>query len=688
MEAHAKLFQKGVIPAKTVLLLAGTLREKNPKRPKVVASGTLVGFHHMLAEQPMESDFVATSKLWVLELTRDAFEDALASIPSLAVSLRGPDSVDTIDRRPILTPFVNRCRHRSVPMKTWILDIRKELENMGESVLVVELVPGDASMRRKDGVVTMGVDRLERQGLPKAVRGHLHVLIDTSALPQDVNVLSCAALGCATNRPHGTDPVRAVVLVDHARDWPDLAAQVPLPASRWALPVSVLSARPRPRVSDPLRSVASAVSGLEAFAELDERTHPADHWPVGAVRAVGDDEPPHRTDSSAAHEEGGFGRDTSMARCARALAYRRVGVAIGGSAVLSAAAIPLIQKMQQRNIPIDALSGTSFGTLIGAFYTVLGHAGVDRMLGWMWTFLPMLLSTGSFTSRGIAWWMRQFVGDVELGQIEIPLFPVATDADALTEFDVRSGRVAQAVRVSGSMPPGAPTYRDGRRLIDGGVIADVPCRVLDDEGIDLIVGVSSFAVPKRLPEPNKSFPRLAAWWGTADRHRRFVDFARSYLMLWHYAAYSQADYATVMYTAETFGYSGLDYAAAARIVRAAARSEALETALDEVQGSWDSLNPRISPHLVDAEAGTDDAGLDRDLEQIADVARTQRVRVWVALDADDEGAGGSGTAAQRIRRIRKQLVELGVPSKNLSVRRRAPGPDDPDGTIRYTASAR
>ena len=499
------------------------------KDPSVVAPGSLVGFREMLRGEQPADPFKAITACDVLELTGDGFKDALTSIPSLSVRLRGLRlrARDEFKPRDIVVKFFDCCGHRTtIPLPSWSQEIRNELKKMN-------------------------------------CQGYF--------LPQD------------KPRPDLPAVVRAVVFVDKASDWPEAAAKIPLPARRWALPVAVLQGPPRPRLGDPLSRVLSAIaSGLEVNAA--DGAHATDHWPVGAVRAVvALPQDAERESIPGSH---------AMARVARALAYRRVGVAIGGSSVLSAAAIPLIQKMRKKNIPIDAVSGTSFGTLIGAFYTVLGQTGVNRMVNWMWTFTPTLLGTGSFTSWGIALWMRQFVGDVELGDVEIPLFPVATDSAALTEFDLRSGRVAQAVRISGSMPPGAPTYRDGRRLLDGGIVADVPCRVLDDEGVDLIVGVSSFAVPNRLPEPKKPFP-LAALLGTADPHRRFVDFARSYLMLWHYAAYSQADYATVMYTGEDFGENGVDFAAAPRIVRKASKSAALKMALVEIEGAWDALNPSV-----------------------------------------------------------------------------------------------
>ena len=66
-------------------------------------------------------------------------------------------------------------------------------------------------------------------------------------------------------------------------------------------------------------------------------------------------------------------------------------------------------------------------------------------------------------------------------------------------------------------------------------------------------------------------------------------------MLWHYAAYSQADYATVMYTGEDFGENGVDFAAAPRIVRKASKSAALKMALVEIEGAWGRSEPERRP---------------------------------------------------------------------------------------------
>jgi predicted acylesterase/phospholipase RssA len=699
------VFEGKEVPEKFVVVLQGMLI------PSLILGGSstavgpanLLGFRHLLQGQPLPREYTAGASTAILELSSSAFVDALRTIPSLAKFI---ESGRFPVPKTIFTPFV--C-HRAVPMREmreWIDEVRTDLDAMHAYAAVVRLVPGNKPLTWLSGGVPggeleAGADGFKEGGTTiEVLESHLgheprifrHVLFDMTELgPQEADEFVVNLV--ETEHEY---PVRPTVVLAHAGDWIGLVEKIPLPARRYALPVAVLPTPPKPgrpaavhrvtsdamggsgrndagasfapaRLQQASASILSdAAQQMAAFGAASRNTEPTDPWPVGTVRVVREGDNP----------------GTRMDRVARALAYRRVGVAIGGSGALSAASIPLIRAMHKKKIPIDMWSSTSFGTLLGAFYSVLGLEGFDRLLKYCWTLSPVLMSMNLFTSKGVAMWMWSFVGDVKLGDLEIPFIPVATDAANLTEYDLRSGSVAEAVSVSGSMPPGAPTYRDGRRLLDGGIVADVPCRVLADEGADLIIGVSSFAVPKTLSGPSTIFPRLAEWWGTLNPVRRGIDFWRSYSMLWHYAAFSQIDEAQMLYTSEDFGFNGAEFWKAQEIVDRSARSGGFKGALVEVGWLWRAMNPEgmQGPPPVHA---TDP---DENLKRIADVARQQKVRVSVALGAGGTGAAGrTGTAARRIRQIRKQLVELGAPSKNLSVRRRDPQPDEPEGSIQYTA---
>ena len=58
---------------------------------------------------------------------------------------------------------------------------------------------------------------------------------------------------------------------------------------------------------------------------------------------------------------------------------RRVGVALGGGGALGFAHIPLLEALDRFEVPIDMISGVSFGSLVGAYYASYGLTALERL---------------------------------------------------------------------------------------------------------------------------------------------------------------------------------------------------------------------------------------------------------------------------------------------------------------------
>ena len=202
----------------------------------------------------------------------------------------------------------------------------------------------------------------------------------------------------------------------------------------------------------------------------------------------------------------------SFDRWARALTGRRLGLALGGGGALAFVHVGLIQRMQAtpgHPLPIDLVSGSSFGSVVGAFYCAAGDEGLrqllrhrERMRWAVWlSFLDNVV---------MEWWTNLELKMKELQRLEIPFFPVVTDLGSGVEWDVRHGRIGLGVRASGSLPPAfSPTRIRGRRLIDGGVVANVPINVLRVEGADMIV--ASNPLPRATAYSQEVPPVWARW---------------------------------------------------------------------------------------------------------------------------------------------------------------------------------
>ncbi|MEP7124208.1 MAG: patatin-like phospholipase family protein [Byssovorax sp.] len=238
----------------------------------------------------------------------------------------------------------------------------------------------------------------------------------------------------------------------------------------------------------------------------------------------------------------------TLERWARAVTSRRVGLALGGGGTYGDMHVPLIRSLIDAEVPIDMVSGSSVGSTIGAYFCALDLPGLTLY----WKHRKRLLSAGGLgflSSAAIELAMIADLGDRQLDETEIPLFPVVTDADSGLESDLRKGTFAFAVRASGSLPPlMGPTVQGDRRYLDGGLVANVPVNVLRTEGADLIIASNPIArLAPRKRRPPLRLPVLGPLLRESHPFARIQDAFRMVPMIFGSVGESQTRSAHVVY---------------------------------------------------------------------------------------------------------------------------------------------
>ncbi|MFD5625847.1 patatin-like phospholipase family protein [Streptomyces sp. NPDC127072] len=162
---------------------------------------------------------------------------------------------------------------------------------------------------------------------------------------------------------------------------------------------------------------------------------------------------------------------------------RPVAAVVGAGGVLGAAHVGVGRALEQRGFVPDMIIGTSVGALTGA----IAAARPDRAAPWLndlWTRLsrrevyPLGYPSSRasiFTDRGLRRLISRAGLPSRIEQLAVPFTAVAMDlvtwAPALLDHgDLESALLASAA-VPGILPP---VDREGRTLVDGGVIAYVP----------------------------------------------------------------------------------------------------------------------------------------------------------------------------------------------------------------------
>lgn len=208
---------------------------------------------------------------------------------------------------------------------------------------------------------------------------------------------------------------------------------------------------------------------------------------------------------------------------------KKVGVVLSGGGAKGVAHIGVLKVLERAGIPIDIITGTSMGSIVGGLYAIgyNSHALDSLVKNQDWMRLisdKENLSRQSLSDRrkeytyafstGMTIGKRNqndggLIKGNNLGQLfeklctgyndsldfsrdlPIPFACVATNIIDNTEHDFHSGRLPQAMRASMAIPAVfSPIRIDGEVLVDGGMRNNYPADLAREMGADIIIGVT------------------------------------------------------------------------------------------------------------------------------------------------------------------------------------------------------
>jgi NTE family protein len=199
---------------------------------------------------------------------------------------------------------------------------------------------------------------------------------------------------------------------------------------------------------------------------------------------------------------------------AEAVKTPKVGLVLGGGAARGFAHVGVIRVLDREKIPIDIIVGTSVGSLVGAIYADKANGAelesISFSLGERDLFDYTFVNPTQGLVRGDR--LEEFVAKKlsarEIQQLKLPFAAVATDIQRGEAVVLKSGSVARAVRASSAIPGiFFPVRHQGRLLVDGGVIDNVPASVAREMGADIVIAVS-LAAGKRNSQVNNAFDAI------------------------------------------------------------------------------------------------------------------------------------------------------------------------------------
>ncbi len=206
----------------------------------------------------------------------------------------------------------------------------------------------------------------------------------------------------------------------------------------------------------------------------------------------------------------------------------KIGLVLAGGGAKGAAHIGVLKALEEMHIPIDYITGTSMGAYVGGLYasgmsadeiaefigTVNWNSGfVDKVersereirdkeyedryqigtdIGF--SFTELKAPKGFVQGQNMAKILRTTSGNVSYLQsfddLPIPFRAVATDIEKLEPVILDKGNLAEAMMASMSVPGALPPVEyEGRLLVDGGSVNNMPVDVARDMGADIIIAV-------------------------------------------------------------------------------------------------------------------------------------------------------------------------------------------------------
>jgi len=210
------------------------------------------------------------------------------------------------------------------------------------------------------------------------------------------------------------------------------------------------------------------------------------------------------------------------------IARPKIGLVLSGGGAKGAAHIGVLKILEANKVPIDYIVGTSIGSYIGGWYA-LGYSPSqiqEMMFKTNWDkgysdFIPredllyadkQLRDKYNLTFRlGYSDGHLKAPSGLLLGQSALQLLKTSTDAVGLFEsFDslaipyravaadlsssemvvLDSGSITQAMKASSTVPGALePIEIDGRLLVDGGIVNNMPVDVVRAMGADIVIAV-------------------------------------------------------------------------------------------------------------------------------------------------------------------------------------------------------
>jgi NTE family protein len=188
--------------------------------------------------------------------------------------------------------------------------------------------------------------------------------------------------------------------------------------------------------------------------------------------------------------------DGDIARLARLMTGRAVGLVLAGGGARGVAHYGVIWALRDHGVPIDLVGGTSIGSIVAGMVALewprdkMMHCYQDTFSGRSPLTDFTIPTVALLSGRRLTQWLEKWLGGFEIEDLPISFFCLSTNLTKGGPAVHDSGSLASWIRASISIPGILPPLIDnGQIYVDGGVINNMPVDVMRALGRGPIIAV-------------------------------------------------------------------------------------------------------------------------------------------------------------------------------------------------------
>lgn len=219
-----------------------------------------------------------------------------------------------------------------------------------------------------------------------------------------------------------------------------------------------------------------------------------------------------------------------ISRIARIICGKSNGLVLSGGGAKGMAHVGVYQALEEEDIKIDYVCGTSIGSIMSALIAMdMTSQEVSDMSEKVFLNNPTPLRDfnifpfyGLLSGRKIDRLLQDIFGDTQIEDLWIPYFCVSSD---LTSAEMRlheRGELWKSIRASISLPGVfPPVIYDGHVLVDGVVFNNIPVDIITKKGVGHVIGVNLSTDEIHEVNVEELPSTLRRWWDKISGQKKF-----------------------------------------------------------------------------------------------------------------------------------------------------------------------